>query len=458
LDGTGKALASDIRVAPHYHQPVTKTLRTIIAAVLALAEALYGAEVEVSVAPRAVVRDPQNGTEFPMFAGPASGPLRRLKDGSLLLSGSDKSLRSIDGGMSWSEAPAIRGLLLERNDGSYYLLQGKAEYYLTYGLTNIGDKPGHFRSRAMYVKNLAELGAVTEADWKSIDLTVGQAATFTDNAGHDISAPFISGPLLELNNGGWLAITYGKFVGDTAPIPGFAAKGTEKWYKSRTYLLSSLDRGRSWRYLSTVAYDGITGQESFTEPDIVDLGGGELLAVMRTGHFAPLYSARSLDGGKTWDKPESLHILGLSPQLLLLDSGILVCVAGWRPSKQNSYYLAAIEDYRQRYQIDVGIHDVSTAAGDYVMFSLDKGHTWSKPRRIAEPLTLGFTRAASVERDSFVVISQRLVIPGETPDAVLRRWQQNSAPGLPGWDEWGKRSRRVLEARRITVRASPEKR
>jgi hypothetical protein len=210
--------------------------------------------------------------------------------------------------------------------------------------------------------------------------------------------------------------------------------------------------------LSTVAYDGITGQESFTEPDIVDLGGGELLAVMRTGHFAPLYSARSLDGGKTWDKPESLHILGLSPQLLLLDSGILVCVAGWRPSKQNSYYLAAIEDYRQRYQIDVGIHDVSTAAGDYVMFSLDKGHTWSKPRRIAEPLTLGFTRAASVERDSFVVISQRLVIPGETPDAVLRRWQQNSAPGLPGWDEWGKRSRRVLEARRITVRASPEKR
>src|SRR5439155_4765237 len=99
--------------------------------------------------------------------------------------------------------------------------------------------------------------------------------------------------------------------------------------------------------------------------------------------------------------------------LALLPNGVLACSFGWRPLKSNSYYLAALEDYGKRYRTDVGIEDPSAAAGDYVMFSLDKGHSWTKPKRIATPLTLGFTRLAPNGPNSFLVISQRLTIPGE---------------------------------------------
>ena len=55
----------------------------------------------------------------------------------------------------------------------------------------------------------------------------------------------------------------------------------------------------------------------------------------------------------------------------------------------------AAEDYRRRYQNEVGIEDPSSAAGDYVMFSMNKGQTWTKPVRIAEPLTVGYTQLAA---------------------------------------------------------------
>jgi hypothetical protein len=236
------------------------------------------------------------------------------------------------------------------------------------------------------------------------------------------------------------------------PIEGFQSTKGERWFKSRTYLLSSDDKGRTWRYQSTIAYDGRTGQESFCEPALADLGGGEFLAVMRTGHFAPLYQTRSVDGGKTWLEPRSLRILGLSPQLALLPDGTLACSFGWRPTKNNSYYKAALEDYHKRYRGEVEIEDPSREAGDYVMFSLDKGQSWTRPRRIAAPLTLGFTRLAAIGQDSFLVISQRLVIPGESDAAVMRAWQENSAPGMPGFEEWSRRSRRILEARMIRLR------
>ena len=143
-------------------------------------------------------------------------------------------------------------------------------------------------------------------------MRVEQFASFNSNTGEEVSTPFVTGPLVELGDGTLLAANYGKFVGDAARAPGFEReKG--KYFRNRTYLLASRDGGTQWSYLATVAYDGRTGQESFCEPSLVDLGNGELLAVMRTGHFAPLYQARSKDGGKSWGEPESLHVPGLSP-------------------------------------------------------------------------------------------------------------------------------------------------
>ena len=108
-------------------------------------------------------------------------------------------------------------------------------------------------------------------------------------------------------------------------------------------------------------------------------------------------------------------------------------------------YVGAAEDYMKRYRTDVGIEDPSAAAGDYVMFSLDKGHSRTKPRQIAHALTVGYTRLVPTGPDSCLVMSQRLIIPGESESNILRQWEQD-------WPEWSKRSKRVFEARTITIR------
>jgi hypothetical protein len=258
-------------------------------------------------------------------------------------------------------------------------------------------------------------------------------------------------PALELEDGTLLALSYGNFVGDDVPILGFTpARGEAPMYRS--YLLASSDGGARWKYLSTIAYDGKTGQESFCEPGLVDFGKGELLAVMRTGRYAPLHQARSRDGGKTWGKPESLETLGLQPKLALLENGVLVCSFGWRPLRylywhdpKGGYYPAGLADYHKRYQREVGIEDPSAAAGDYVMVSPDRGHTWSEPRKIAEPLTQGYTQLAATGPDSCLVLSYRFVLPGKAPGYIARVWEREGKDFLA-------EMKTLYEARRITIR------
>jgi len=130
---------------------------------------------------------------------------------------------------------------------------------------------------------------------------------------------------------------------------------------------------------------------------------------------------------------------------------MVACSFGWRPKKIISApggggYLAAAEDYRRRYQNDVGIEDPSSAAGDYVMFSMNKGQTWTKPVRIAAPLTVGYTRLAATGTNSCLVLSQRFIIPGESAASILQKWERD-------WDSVAKSARRVFEARTVTVRS-----
>ena len=171
---------------------------------------------------------------------------------------------------------------------------------------------------------------------------------------------------------------------------------------------------------------------------------------MRTGRYAPMYQVRSLDGGKTWEKPEPLKTLGLSPMMVVLSNGAVVCSFGWRPFKNipsqvdGGAYVAALEDYEQRYRALVGIEDPSGAAGDYVMASFDKGHTWSRPTKIADPLTAGYTLLAATGPDTCLVLSRRIVIEGQSRAGVLQKWESE-------WHDWVDKSGAVIEAREIRV-------
>lgn len=395
-------------------------------------------QVEVAEPMRVQVKG--EGSEFA-----SEGRLLGLKDGSLLLYSSKFLLRSTDQGRTWlKDAAPSSGLILERRNGSFYLLDEQAKE---------SAKPGHFLGRRLRLKSLHDLAAGTPLRWEEIPITAERVVALTGDDGKTYPAsPRIQEPILELSDGTLVVVTYGNFLGDNVPMEGFVATKGEKWFKYRTFLLSSTDGGDSWGYFSTVAYDGKTGQESFCEPDMVDFGHGELLVVMRTGRMAPMYQARSLDGGKTWGKPELLRTLGLQPKLALLENGVLVCSFGWRPLKNipamvggGPYVIAAV-DYQKRYQSETGIENPSAAAGDYVMFSLDQGHTWSKPRKIAEPLTSGYTQLAAAGPDSCLVLSKRIVIPGESDASVARKWEHEWTTG------WSGKSKRVVEGRLIRIR------
>ena len=144
--------------------------------------------------------------------------------------------------------------------------------------------------------------------------------------------------VIRLDDGSLLAALYGKFTTDI---------------KYRTFVVSSVDRGKTWSYLSTVAFDLTAGKEhrmeSFCEPDLLLLPSGEILCFMRTGGtynstFSPLYMSRSIDGGKSWSHADPIADRGVWPNACLMDNGAIAVAYG--------------------------------RTGDWLAFSLDQGHTW----------------------------------------------------------------------------------
>ncbi len=155
---------------------------------------------------------------------------------------------------------------------------------------------------------------------------------------------FAMGKILQLANGDLLAVMCGVFKGDI---------------NRRVVLSRSSDRGHTWRYYATVAYEPndpnpeLPGQYiGVCEPAIALLPNGQMICVMRTqlAHFPneyrPLYVNWSDDLGKTWTTPEptSPHLMNIAPTLAVLDNGVVACQYG-RP-------------------------------GFHVAFSTDGGHTW----------------------------------------------------------------------------------
>lgn len=137
--------------------------------------------------------------------------------------------------------------------------------------------------------------------------------------------------IVQLSNGELIATMFGNFKDDQVQIPYF----DYPIFKYRTWAMHSGDQGKTWKYLSTIAYDPEIGMESFCEPTLVRLKNGDLLCAMRTngrGEGGPVYLSRSTDDGRTWSKPEPATDLGVYPNMVQLDNGVLVLTYG-RPNQ-----------------------------------------------------------------------------------------------------------------------------
>jgi len=147
------------------------------------------------------------------------------------------------------------------------------------------------------------------------------------------------------------------------------------WRVGKTRRLAALrssDRGKTWHYLSMIAFDlsnRAISSEGFNETSLLALPDGRIVSFMRSGASytaslgsvadtlsdedtpfsykpqTPLHSSTSIDGGRTWSNAEPIAPFGVWPDAVLLQNGIITVSYG-RP-------------------------------GNWIMFSPDEGKSWA---------------------------------------------------------------------------------
>jgi len=140
---------------------------------------------------------------------------------------------------------------------------------------------------------------------------------------------------LEMPDGSLLSPMYGCLEDETQDR--LASETYEVPYAS--WLVRSQDKGRSWQYYSTIAYEPSMGLEGFCEGSLIRLPDSMMLCALRnTGNGrlvgSGLYMTWSCDDGKTWSLlPQRVFcdyepITGIWPQLVYLPNGVLALSTG----------------------------------------------------------------------------------------------------------------------------------
>jgi BNR/Asp-box repeat len=302
---------------------------------------------------------------------------------------------SRDGGKTWSRVPLppdengvnLEGGVLQLRDGTILAL----DTYIT---------PG-----ARSGEGIGQLYTSTD-EWRTIqgprdvpfELPGIDFYASSDDGGRPHPAERLHRRIIELPNGHLLTTLYGTMQGDKTPS---TYKST--MMKSRVMLARSIDRGRHWKLVSTVAVDPRVGTEGFDEPVLARLSGpehaGRLICFMRTGR--ELYEAVSDNEGASWTPPQPRVFGGLDihrtelwvdmfrkvrgrtgrlldennpdelkgsvvdPDLIELRSGLLAAVFGVRVPQQLCW-----PNYQHPWN------------GNYLAFSHDGGKTWSNVVRM----------------------------------------------------------------------------
>ena len=271
--------------------------------------------------------------------------------------------RSSDGGETWRNSTSFHVGAYQFPDGEIVQLGFK---------TARTERDGVFRVPLWRSK---DNGKTTQS--KQVTMNVPEATGGTGDDGKPFEGPLCDHSIVGLRDGSLLAAMYGYFKTDTVLCEAFP-KGW-KLYKYRTFVMRSADRGKTWDYLATVAYDPKVGIESFCEADLLVLPSGEVLCFMRTGgsggKFTPLHLSRSADDGKTWSKPEPIADRGVWPNTCLMDNGVIACTYG-RP-------------------------------GNWLAFSLDHGRTWTGHFCFYAGATTSYNSVEEVAPDKLLVVYDR---------------------------------------------------
>jgi hypothetical protein len=299
--------------------------------------------------------------------------LFKFNDGSIVVGGK----RSSDAGKTWQNAPGFHVGAFQFPDGEVVQLGFK---------TKKANRDDYFSAD---LTRSTDNGLILKTE--TTTMHIPEATGGSGDDGSRFEGPVADHAIVQLRDGSLMAAMYGQFKTDRVPVPTMPAK----WgcFKYRTFVMRSTDRGRTWDYLATVAYDPSVGLESFCEPDLLIVPDGGILCFMRTGgsggKFTPLYLSRSEDGGKTWSKPEPIADRGVWPNACRMKNGVLACTYG-RP-------------------------------GNWLAFSLDAGRTWRGHFCFYNGPTTSCNSVQEIEPDTLLVLydSQRLDESGNLARAMV---------------------------------------
>jgi hypothetical protein len=292
----------------------------------------------------------------------------RFKDGRIAVGTGKNSMWSTDNGKSWIPGPEtkIGKNVLDLGDGEAIAFE-----FNTY-LRPDGKFDGALlRSTDNWNTIVSE----------KIIVDIPNASFTVTGSGSRRNGFMFHHGSLKLSNGDLLSTMYGNYNGDTELCDAYPPELGQRKY--HTIVVRSHDGGRTWGEPVHIAYNKMLGRgipddhdmlgksipanrhsvlsvvpavtmEGFRESDLVQATNGDLVCIMRSGgrniestapHFpTPLYCSISKDEGRSWSVPKQVADRGISPNLLTMSNGIIVCTYG-RP-------------------------------GNWLIFSDDNGHSW----------------------------------------------------------------------------------
>ncbi|MDD5523301.1 MAG: sialidase family protein [Kiritimatiellae bacterium] len=285
--------------------------------------------------------------------------LFKLVDGGLVVGGR----HSTDVGRTWQLGPALHVGAYQFPDGEIVQLGFHSKQT---------DRTGYF---SIPLTRSTDNGRTVHSEIALLHIPDATGGTGDDGKAYE--GPVADHAIVGLRDGSLLAAMYGQFSNDRVPVPTMPDKW--KCYKYRTFVVHSTDRGKTWEYLSTVAYDPNIGLESFCEADLLTLPDGEILCFMRTGgsggKYTPLYLSRSADDGKTWGTPQPIADRGVWPNACRMRNGVIVCTYG-RP-------------------------------GNWLAFSPDQGRTWAGHFWFYNGSTTSYNSVEEISPDVLLVVYDR---------------------------------------------------
>lgn len=154
----------------------------------------------------------------------------------------------------------------------------------------------------------------------------------------------------------------------------------------RQLVLASHDGGLTWTVQATVATASSTFPNGFTEGALAWAGNGDMIVVMRTGSYSPMYISRS-SGGVTWSTPQEITgsdgspVISIYPNIVPLGDGSLLLLVG-RPGL--SLLRSTDGGLTWSRQTWVDYNDSGNAAmtglgGNSVLILGDRGQDWLSP-------------------------------------------------------------------------------